>query len=41
MSTLAGCGQTGSLYLPTTPTPSKPAASAPQAATSLCYVFYS
>jgi predicted small lipoprotein YifL len=41
VTTLTGCGMTGSLYLPTTPTPSKPAASSPQAAVDVSYVFYS
>ncbi|MEO7107990.1 MAG: lipoprotein [Rhodoferax sp.] len=43
-STLVGCGQTGSLYLPakpTAPAPSKSAANAPQALNSDRYSFYS
>ncbi|MES2581163.1 MAG: lipoprotein [Pseudomonadota bacterium] len=41
MSTLTGCGQTGSLYLPPPPKPAKPAASAPLATTGISYIFYS
>jgi len=41
MSTLVGCGQTGSLYLPQTPNPAKPTASAPLAIADVSYIFYS
>nr|WP_315490424.1 lipoprotein [uncultured Rhodoferax sp.] len=41
MSILGGCGQTGSLYLPPAPKPTKPAASAPLATTQVSYIFYS
>ncbi|MES2949362.1 MAG: lipoprotein [Pseudomonadota bacterium] len=41
MSTLTGCGQPGPLYLPTKPTPSKPASSAALATPTQHYNFYS